>query len=303
MNDTGYNNIFSVSFAKMEKDADQRLQDAVSALNQEREAIAPLAEGKTSFSVLADLLGFLFVALLFAAAIFSVWKFGGAPHIVNLVGTIYFGVFFLIMFLKRAVTGSHSSRAIQKMDQIDVLEKHVTGIRNDMSNLSKEFIAGLRENKEEKIEPGVCIDGKLKEMKSMSHKVARVGALSWLEKVLYFGAGVVMTVMGSLALWKLIDLIFSNFDLPILVVHIVCIVSMVIVSVAMIIASKYVWGLTDCKVKNLTLLLILLGPVAFLILFAAIAIVLLLVAVALYIIFGLIGVAIVIFCISASGGG
>ena len=303
MNNTGSNNIFSVSFDSMENDAKKKISDVSDVLRQERSVISPLAEGRTSLSVTADMVGFIVVTLVFAAVIVVIWIYGNNPNIVNLIGTIFFGIFFLIMLIKRVLVNSHSTKVIQKVSQIDYLDNYVNDIRTEIPKTSKEYFAGLRNNREEKIVPGKCIDEQLRGIKSVSNRTSRLGILTWLENALFLAAGVVMTIMGSLALWELIDLIFDNFDLPILVVHIVCIVSMVVVSVAMVIASKYVWGLTDCKVKNLTLLPILLGPVAFLLVFAAIAIVLLLVAVALYIIFGLIGVAIVIFCISASGGG
>ena len=100
------------------------------------------------------------------------------------------------------------------------------------------------------------------------------GFLNGLKNVMYYVTGVVITVVGSLALFDLADEIVG-------VEQYWYYIAMAVACVAEVIFMRFIWSRTHCQVTGVTMLTTLAGPVLFALVIAAAAIALIALGVAL----------------------
>lgn len=155
--------------------------------------------------------------------------------------------------------------------------------------------------------PSVQQEMSMIEQESASIRTLQGGLLNTLKNIAYYITAIVTTVAGCMALNEVVVGIISGIsgtNIPEKPMELILTIAIVIACVLEIIAAKFMWGHTNCSVRNLTLLATLAGPVLYLIFVAAATLVISLVVGLLYIAIQiLIGIVAVGVCLASTSGG
>lgn len=264
-------------------------------------------EGRSRFGLVGALLGTIFWIAVYGVFFLYVKDF------IEPTVTLILLVLILLLLLVKVVDVFQNFRyygallgyrseiesLIKKIDKgknaISSNESKFSGSGNNGWNLQLGFVKSIPAQAER-------IKTKVANMESFKN-----GFIKNAKTALFFAVGVAVTVAGSLfVLESAMDIIYSvvysllDYRLSDSVLFVALIIIMVIACIAEIILSRLVWGLTDCNVTNITLLMTAAGPLIFALLAAAVTIVALLLAFLVILLIAGIAIAIAVAC--CSGG-
>lgn len=135
------------------------------------------------------------------------------------------------------------------------------------------------------------------------------GFLFGAKNFFFFSTVIVITIVGCIALFPTASEIFAGttsaaFDsISSDVLMLINIAAMIIAVIGVTIIAKFIWSKTDCNVTNLTLFVLLLGPILFIALVAIVALVVLICSYLIAIIIALAIVAMFFACVFAATSG
>lgn len=233
---------------------------------------------------IGKMIGAMFCTIIWIA-IFNVayWLFHNIDEVKNLI-TISLQnivlsccfciaiVLLMFMFIDELMLFFHYEKFSSYTDLIKQINHRVNSSEMSLASESDKLLDAKSKDYNVPIDLGLSVSEESSLIKECVNGIDSIkrGKIEIIKNILFFTLVVLLT---GFSLWIMLEpsvQVLSEVwdeDISVSLLRTFCIIAMIIVGIGEIILSVVVWNATDCSVKNLTLLILLAGPVLF-ILFA-----------------------------------
>lgn len=232
--------------------------------------------GKTSFGLIASFIGTIIWACLFVAVSFYI-RGMVEPTIFKITIIVVMG-----LILSMLADGSMNLLYYEKINSYKIRIRQLHDRVSREKELIKENNAMFQKSRNGKWEynliPGSSVPEEAMniERTMVQMKALDSGLINGAKNIFFYLAAVMVTVLGSVALFDIAGTMILNITDAAMepgivssdMLNIFSIIGMVITVVVEVILSKWIWSCTNCSVTNITLLVSVVGPIIFLILMA-----------------------------------
>lgn len=254
-----------IQLKKMRNDA----QDRLSRTAEKIDAAADTLKQRMGGASRGSLIGGFVVNILWAAAycvLYALVRRFCHP----LAALVTLGVSLLLVLF--CVIGNVASLSfygaiLNAESRLGKLKSRVESAKRSLGGDLNACMARSAEGWEQPIQPGEPVEEELRRIESATAGMEAVsgGFVNGVKNVLYYVSTVCWTVSGAFLGYELLLPLVED-DVSEKTANVVFVIAMLVACVGAVIAAKLIWGGTGCRVKNLTLLGTLNGPVVFLVL-------------------------------------
>ncbi len=212
-------------------------------------------------------------------------------------------VFFMI--IDNALSFSYYGKISGHKKSVTLLKNRVNSARDSIKANQNAFMASRSKGWSYSLKPAPSIYAEADKIETTISGIRSLesGFVNGIKNVFFYISVVLFTAMGSYALFPAAKAIMRAItelvetEIPEKTMNIICIVAGIIAIIVSIFIARAIWGGTNCSVTSVTLLSLLVGPPAFLLLILLAALVVALVMIVISIAVVLIGGAIAIGCL------
>lgn len=261
--------------------------------------------GRTMGGVIGSFFGTAFWIAAFGFLAFNLYNYMNNTMFLVTLGAV--GLFMLVMIIDDCMNFKFFGKVSSYGSSVSQLRSRVRVGRESISANTDTYMRtkengwnyGLKIG-ESIHDEATSIEGTLSSMDALKN-----GGINSCKTGLYYIVGILITVVGCMALFPTVSgWLYNFFSLSSDALQAICWIAMIVVCVGEYFIAKLVWSWTDCNVNNLTVFGALAGPLAFIALILAGSAIVGLVVLAVTIILYIAGIAIAIACVcgSVSGG-
>lgn len=269
-----------ISLGAYATSARKQFSDAKNSLNNVQHGFYSRMNGRTMtgiiFSLIATLLwaGAYVYGIMYAVENLLLEKLFSADvemWIMNIAAALILTLL-LFVFTDNVISWVYYGQISTSRQKILRLQQRITDGENTIDKNAQAFAAAQKDGWNFPLKAGASIPKEAADISLAAQNVRALknGFINTMKNILFFAATVIVSAAFCVAMAEHAqDLFFrwggEDYDEA---VKIVCYVVLGIVCIGEIILAKLVWSATDCEVTPLTLLILLVPPVAFVLLTA-----------------------------------
>ncbi len=292
-------NIKDITLVKYSDSATKQFGELHNRLGKIESSFSSRMNGRSTAGLVASLIGTIAWLVIFLGCAYFVK--GKVDNILMMIG---FGVvmgLMLFMMIDNIINFVYYGKIASHKRAITALKKRVDDGKYAISQNYNSFLKSKENGWNYRLNVAPSIPDQAMSIETTMSNMASLssGFLNGAKNVFFYAAAVAVTIVGCLSLFETggnIMCALSGEDLSETTMLVLSIIALVIVGIAEIILAKLVWSKTDCEVTNLTLLILALGPVAYLALISVGALLVMLVIGLISVIIAIAGVVFAIFC-------
>ena len=296
-------NLHNLTIEKYADDAKAQFSQTSGRLSEIESSFITRMGGKSMAGLFFSLVFTLVWVVLFMGGAYYFSDYLYKPLLIATLISLAILVFFMI--IDNALNFSYYGKISGHKKSVSILKNRVNNARDSISSNQKAFLSSRSKGWNYALKPAPSIYEEATRIETTISGIRSLesGFVNGVKNVFYYISVVLFTALGSYALFPAAKAIMRAItelvetEIPEKTMNIICIVAGIIAIIVSIFIARAIWGGTNCSVTSVTLLSLLVGPPAFLLLILLAALVVALVMIVISIAVVLIGGAIAIGCL------
>lgn len=254
-------NLNNFTLSSFSDAANKQFSDVQERLTKLGSSFQTRMEGKTTAGLVGSIVGT--AAWIVAAIVFFVFASTRVHGTLFLIGVLTVIALLGSLLIDEIMSFSYYGKIASYGRAVSQLQNRVnagkSSIRSNYDNFMKAQSSGWNyalQAAPSIPEEATSIEGTLSTMESL-----KAGFIHGAKNVFYYIAAVAIALVGSVALYEVGSSIMGVSEDTAMVLSVI---ATIIAIVGEVILAKLVWGKTDCTVTNLTLFILLVGPLGYL---------------------------------------
>lgn len=216
-------------------------------------------------------IGGAFIGTTIWLVVFAVFLVASVPYanpMLLMIAAISLVIFIVLMYIDDVVNYKFYNGVSMYGANITQLKSRIKYGYDSMNSNMNEFKQSKQNGWNYKLNVGKSIPDEIAAIEDTmsSMESLKKGFVSSAKTFMFYATAIMITIVGGFALRDVALGIVDNFDSSAYgVANVVGYVMLVVACIAEYLLAKYVWGRTNCDVTNLTIAIILAGPVIFVI--------------------------------------
>lgn len=272
----------SITLRTYSDNANKQFNEMQSRLSGIENSFQTRMNGKTMGGLVGAIIGTAFWLAAFLAAFIFVRGLGVVDELLLLICSVVVFALLGFMMIDNIMNISYYGKISGYKNAVSNLQNRVTAGKNSIKSNHDAFMESKSRGWQYALnaassipEEATSIESTMNNMESL-----RAGFINGAKNFLYYTAVVVITITGCVSLFPLASEIITgitseSFDDQMLLIFNV--IGLVITGIIEVIIAKAAWGKSDCRVNNVTLLIMVLSPIMFIALIAAVTFLIMLV--------------------------
>lgn len=293
----------SITLSSYSEEANKQLDSLETQLVSIESSFHTNRQWKSKASVFSSLaVTVAILAALFICALILKNHMNGA---VLLITTLIVAALLLVMIVEEIMDLKYYGKMSSYRDSILHLLNRVRLGRNAVKMNYSAFMDSRKQGWDYPLKAAPSIPEEVSSVETTlsNMEALKKGFINKAKNVWFFVAAVAFTIGGSVALFPPVqDIIESLSD--VYVEEGICVIAAILIAVGDVLLAKLIWSKTDCNVGNHTLIALLAGPAAFIVLSIVLTLVIMLLALVVKVVLMILAViAAIAIAIACSSGG
>lgn len=255
------NNHFSLN--KLQSDAQDKLSKLTEWIGTVHDGLKRRMGGRSRGSMIGGII-MNAVWLVIYVILYAVCREAAFHPLISLLSVAASVLLILFMVIGGFVEMGFYGTVLRSESRLIKLKNRVESAKRNLHGDMKTYNDRMAMAWEQPLQPGEPLEEELRQIETQLTGVQNVesGFVHGMKNAMYYVTTVAWTIMGSGLIYNLIYPLVEG-DVSEKTANIVSWILILLGCVGAVLVAKLLWGKTDCRVKNLTLLGTLSGPVVF----------------------------------------